>query len=144
MIDLNTATQLARELARSFLHAAVWRVAWSLPLKIVLIVAAVIFTLLVMGCEQPGPPMLSECKWDQTYSVTFAIYPNETDLRSAYEALSKAKILDRSYVKGFATLNHRSGLHTLHFLAPRGQNDHDRIETIGHELLHPVCGAWHP
>lgn len=37
---------LAQQLARSFLNAAVWRVAWSLPLKTVLLVAAILFVML--------------------------------------------------------------------------------------------------
>ena len=47
MIDMNAAIQLARSLAQSFLHATVWRVAWSLPMKTLLIIAALIFLVLV-------------------------------------------------------------------------------------------------
>lgn len=97
------------------------------------------------SCEASyGPPLESACDWEQTYSIGFAIYEDEQELRSAWEFLSKAKLLERSYVQGFATLNTRTGKHTLHFLAPRGQRDRERIETIGHELMHPACGAWHP
>ena len=105
---------------------------------------AILLPLLV-GCEPAhGPPLASECRWDDNYTVGFAVYTSESDLRSAYEFLSKARLLETSYVKGFATMNTRTGKHTLHFQEPRGQNDHDRIETIGHELMHPVCGPWHP
>jgi len=39
---------MADQLARSFLNATVWRVAWSLPLKLLLVIAAIIFVALAV------------------------------------------------------------------------------------------------
>jgi hypothetical protein len=39
---------LARQLAQSFLNAAVWRVAWNLPLGLLLVIAAIIFVALAV------------------------------------------------------------------------------------------------
>ena len=41
-------TEMGRGLMQSFLNATVWRVAWSLPLKLLLTIAAVIFLILAV------------------------------------------------------------------------------------------------
>lgn len=112
--------------------------------------------LLLAGCEPEnsyGPPLLTECDYSTPRSIVVAEYENEADLERAYKELNKDfKPRDfRSY--GFAT-HHiiRDPLtreivrefDTLHILKIRGQDDHDRIETLGHEALHSFCGAWHP
>jgi hypothetical protein len=46
---LARASQLAKELARTYLNAAVFRVVWSLPLGVVLVSAALIFLFLTFA-----------------------------------------------------------------------------------------------
>ena len=58
--------------------------------------------------------------------------------------LAESDMTREDKMQGFATYRPRLQLHTLHVLKIRGQNDHDRIETIGHELMHSYCGDWHP
>ena len=45
---LDRVRDVAMNMAHSFLHAAVWRVAMTLPMKIVLILAAAAFVVVVL------------------------------------------------------------------------------------------------
>jgi hypothetical protein len=100
------------------------------------------------GCEPKqsyGPPLASECKFEQPLAVNVVVYNTEGELRRYWETLHPGQDLPQgAEVKGLATYNTRTKVHTLHLMPIRGQNDHDRIETIGHELMHSFCGDWHP
>jgi len=107
-------------------------------------------TLLVLGfslvgCEKAsGPPLLTECNYNTPVSVNVIEYATESDLAAKFEYYNRTKLPKGAEAKGFATYNLVTQIHTLHVMKIRGQNDHDRIETIGHELMHSYCGSWHP
>lgn len=96
------------------------------------------------GCEpRQGPPLETECRFSNPISVN-VVELDERQMREKWEYYNRQKLPEGAIVKGFAIHNKATGLHTLFILKIRGQNDHDRIETIGHELMHSFCGDWHP
>lgn len=109
---------------------------------------------LLAGCEPSyGPQLETECDYSTPRSIVVVEYDNESELEKAYESLNDDFQAREVRTYGFATyhvfrdpvtLEVTNELHKLHVLKVRGQNDHDRIETIGHELMHSFCGAWHP
>jgi type IV pilus biogenesis protein CpaD/CtpE len=101
--------------------------------------------LILSSCEpSKGPKLTSECNYSTTISINVIEYDNEATMKSYYEKLKPEMKKQKYALKGFATKNTRTEVHTLHILAIRGQNDSDRIETLGHELMHSFCGEWHP
>lgn len=102
------------------------------------------------GCEPTGgPELLNDCDTKlsdgEIISVNVISYDSKSALLNAFKEINPDTDLTREDgMTGFATYRPRIKLHTLHVLQIRGQNDHDRIETIGHELMHSLCGDWHP
>lgn len=98
--------------------------------------------LWVAACSQPhGPPLLTEC---ETGKYTISIHFMDRDeLASVYER-GGGQTPERGAVLGFAAVDAVTG--EKHIMVPRvrGQDDHETIETIGHELMHIACGSWHP
>ena len=109
-------------------------------------IALLVFALALAGCEKAsGPALTSECRFEEVLAVNIVAYNTEGELRRYWESVNPGQELPKdATVKGLATYNTRTKVHTLHVMAIRGQNDHDRIETIGHELMHSFCGEWHP
>jgi hypothetical protein len=107
--------------------------------------ALFIFALVLTGCEPKpqGPPLLTECKFETPLNVNIIVLDDKA-MREKWEYYNRTKLPEGAEVKGFAIHNKATGLHTLFVLEIRGQADHDRIETIGHELMHSFCGDWHP
>ena len=109
-----------------------------------------LWLLLLAGCEPTeGPELLSDCNFKLEESAIIAVhvisYDSKSDLLKAFKEINPDTELTREdNLSGFATYRPRIQLHTLHILTIRGQNDHDRIETIGHELMHSFCQDWHP
>lgn len=105
-----------------------------------------IFAGFIVGCEKAsGPPLATECKWEEPIALNVVVYSTEGELRRYWELVNPGQNLPQgAEVKGLATYNTRTKIHTLHLMPIRGQNDHDRIETLGHELMHSFCGDWHP
>lgn len=105
---------------------------------------------LLAGCEPSyGPELENDCDTilaeSDIISVHIVTYDSEYELLKAFKEINPDTELTREdRMKGFATYRPRIQLHTLHVLKIRGQNDQDRIETIGHELMHSYCGDWHP
>ena len=115
--------------------------------KIIMAIAIVIvavFLLMIGGCEKiSGPPLATECKF--TTPVSVMVYEfDQPEMDTKWEYYNKSKLPPQVHPKGFATYNLLTRQHVLYILKIRGQNDHDRIETIGHELMHSFCGDWHP
>ena len=108
------------------------------------------FIFFAWGCEpSQGPELLNDCSetlaQSDVISVHVVTYENEGALLAAFKKINPDTELTREdKMQGFATYRPRIQLHTLHVLKIRGQNDHDRIETLGHELMHSFCGDWHP
>lgn len=106
------------------------------------------FAAFLGGCDPSvtqGPPLETECKFDQPVALNVVVYPTEDALRKYWNSLHPGQELPAgATVKGLATYNTRTKIHTLHVMPIRGQNDHDRIETLGHEMMHSFCGDWHP
>jgi hypothetical protein len=108
------------------------------------------FLFFAWGCEpSQGPELLNDCSetlaQSDIISVHVVTYENESALLKAFKEINPETELTReNRMQGFATYRPRIQLHTLHVLKIRGQNDHDRIETLGHELIHSFCGEWHP
>lgn len=105
---------------------------------------------LLSGCEPShGPELLNDCDTKLTNSEIVSVnviqYDNMSDLLKAFKEINPDTELTREdRLSGFATYRPRIQLHTLHILKIRGQNDHERIETLGHELMHSYCEDWHP
>jgi hypothetical protein len=98
----------------------------------------------MVGCEQPvGPPLETECKYDETISLN-VVELDERTMHEKWEYYNRAKLPDGARVEGFAIYNKTTKIHTLFILKIRGQKDSRRIETLGHELMHSFCGDWHP
>lgn len=116
-----------------------------------LITLGVFFWLLFLaGCEPTGgPELLNDCDTKLTNSEIISVhviqYDTTSDLLKRFKEINPDTELTRDdRMTGFATYRPRINLHTLHVLKIRGQNDDDRIETLGHELMHSFCGDWHP
>ena len=105
---------------------------------------------LIAGCEPShGPELLNDCDTKLTNSEIIAVnviqYDTYRDVLNAFKKINPdTELSDDTRMAGFATYKPRIQLHTLHILKIRGQNDHDRIETLGHELMHSYCVDWHP
>ncbi len=117
----------------------------KIMMAVVMILAFSAF-LLLASCEQPkgGPPLETECNYSTPITLTVVEYDDEKELAAQWEYYKKMKLPEGAKLEGFETINTRTGLHTLHVLKIRGQKDTRRIETLGHELMHSFCGAWHP
>lgn len=73
-------------------------------------------------------------------TITVVMYNNRGSLTRQYKRLSGERVFN---LRGFTTLNNRTGIYTLHVLmidSPRSP----ALETLGHELTHALCGDWHP
>lgn len=109
-----------------------------------------LWLLFLAGCEPSyGPELENDCAaklaQSEVINVHVVTYDNKGALLKAFKEINPDTELTREdNLTGFATYRPRIQLHTLHVLTIRGQNDQDRIETIGHELMHSVCGDWHP
>ena len=88
-----------------------------------------------------GPGLLAPCAAGP-HTVTVHLYDDPAQLRAAWERAHRRPATDQ--VLGFAGRDPVTGAHHVYAMAPRGQRDGDRIETLGHEMLHVACGAWHP
>lgn len=107
--------------------------------------ALFIFAGFLVGCEKAsGPPLLTECTFDTPLTVSVVEYATEDELANRWEYYNQMQLPEGAIPKGFATYNLVTRIHTLHVLKIRGQQDRDRIHTIGHELMHSFCGDWHP
>lgn len=96
--------------------------------------------LLLVGCSPHGPELESEC--DETeINLTVKIMDSDAIRREA-RALG-IQLENRDKLLGFATQVKDTNRHSIYVELPRGQNDHQTIETWGHELMHSVCGPWH-
>lgn len=108
-------------------------------------IAVITLSLFLASCEQPvGPPLETECKYSTPVSVYVVEYDTQSAIDDKWEYYNRTDLPEGAHAKGFATYNLVTQVHTLHVLKIRGQNDHDRIETLGHELMHSFCGDWHP
>lgn len=110
-------------------------------------VLGLISLTLFAGCEQKsyGPAFETTCKFEEPISINIAVYDSESAIRRYWESVNPGQTLPPgAEVKGLATYNTRTKVHTIHLMPIRGQNDHDRVETLGHEILHSYCGDWHP
>lgn len=118
------------------------------PGKVLMNVALIILFFLVLalsGCEKAsGPPLQTECTFETPLTVSVIEYATESELAQKWEYYNRTKLPEGAEAKGFATYNLVTKTHTLHVMKIRGQNDADRIQTIGHELMHSFCGDWHP
>jgi hypothetical protein len=115
--------------------------------KIIMAVAIIIvavFLLMLGGCEKmSGPNLETECRF--TTPISVMVYElDQSEMDSKWEYYNKIKLPPNVHPKGFSTYNLVTQQNALFVLKIRGQNDHDRIETIGHELMHSFCGDWHP
>lgn len=91
--------------------------------------------------KEHGAPLTSSCV-GQTIELTVHILPNSTAVQAAGKA--HGIDLERGRLLGFATKVTGTNRHALYVTEPRGQRDRAGIETWGHELMHAICGAWHP
>lgn len=107
--------------------------------------AALVFAAFLVGCEPKthGPELETQCKFETPLSVNVVVLDDKT-MRNKWEYYNQQKLPENVSPDGFAIYNKTTGLHTLFILEIRGQNDHYRIETLGHELMHSFCGDWHP
>ena len=106
-----------------------------------------LWLFLIAGCEPSyGPELENDCTMTtDIINVHVIEYETESELLAAFKKINPDTELTRDdNMLGFATYRPRAQLHTLHVLKIRGQNDSNRIETIGHELMHSFCGDWHP
>jgi hypothetical protein len=108
--------------------------------------ALLVFAGFLAGCEPKvgGPELLTQCTFETPLTVSVIEYATEKELADKWEYYNRTKLPEGAEAKGFATYNLVTKTHTLHILKIRGQTDSDRIETLGHELMHSFCGAWHP
>ncbi len=113
---------------------------------VIMFVAILWISSALTGCEpqQAGPPLETECDYSTPITLTVVEYDSEKEIVAQWEYYKKIKMPEGAKLEGFETINTRTGLHTLHVLKIRGQKDTRRIETLGHELMHSFCGAWHP
>lgn len=95
------------------------------------------------GCEPHGPPLTSDCRGGETIRLTVHILPSQIAVKELGESFG-IELEKRDKLLGFATQGPAADKHDLFVTLPRGQNDHQTIETWGHELMHAVCGPWHP
>lgn len=97
--------------------------------------------LVLISATAAGKDMdaLVECSTEvQTVNVT--MYTSENQMRAMYAKLG-ARWPSKG-LRGFATYNTRTKVHTLHVLRISGTNS-KHLKTLGHELLHALCGDWH-
>ena len=92
--------------------------------------------------DERGAPLTSRCV-GQTIELTVHILPNKAAIRAAGEAHG-IELEENDGLLGFATKVVDTNRHALYVTEPVGQKDRDAIETWGHELMHAICGAWHP
>lgn len=83
---------------------------------------------------------LTECG-AEVRTITVKMYSTPLAIRQAYQELTHIR---PQGLKGFATYNNRTEVHTLHVLLIAGIKSGRQIQTLGHELLHALCGDWHP
>ena len=106
--------------------------------------------LFLAGCEPShGPELMNDCDTKLTNSEIIAVnviqYDTYRDVLNAFREINPdTELSNDTRMEGFATYKPRIQLHTLHIIKIRGQNDHERIETLGHELMHSYCVDWHP
>lgn len=110
---------------------------WSLT------AAFALFMLYACENKTQGPPLETECKFSEPVSVNVVVLDEKT-MREKWEYYNRTTLPPNVSPDGFAIYNKATGLHTLFILEIRGQTDHYRIETLGHELMHSFCGDWHP
>jgi len=131
-------------------------------IKKALCMIAVLFfgTLLVVSCDQDraGPELEKPVDLEEReIVVTVTFYENQDDLIEHFfeyydPSASSRDIQDWSKdfkLLGFAltrpmeqhALNPTCDIHQLEI---RGQDDTERKQTLGHELLHCLYGEWHP
>ena len=104
--------------------------------------ALIPLVLIPVACEQKGPPLTSECR-PGTITLTVTILADRAAVKAAGEGFGiDMERGDRLY--GFATQVVGTDRHTIYVTPPAGQQDHITIEYWGHELMHAICGSWHP
>lgn len=112
-------------------------------MKKTMILLGVVLALASCEGKQAGPPLLSECNYSEPILLKVVEYDNESDLKAYYEKFLPDMRKEDYKILGFATHSLKSNIHTLHVMKVRGQTDHERIETLGHELMHSFCNEWH-
>lgn len=110
-----------------------------------LLIIAFFAILLLSSCEPGvGPKLTSECDYSTPITLNVVEHETEASLKDDYENILPWMKIENYTIGGFATKNLVTNTHTLHILKIRGQEDHERIEVLGHELMHSFCGEWHP
>lgn len=104
------------------------------------LILPIIFLTALTACRPSyGPPLETECK-SQTYTIQVSLVTQ--DAVHALYLDNGGTLRSDEQVLGFSAVD-RSGKPHIVSVAPAGQNDHEAIETLGHELLHVMCGSWH-
>lgn len=103
--------------------------------------ALVAFGLLAMTVSEiVEGEELAECATTPT-TVNVVMYESRGALSAAYRKITGERPFNLS---GFATMNTRTGVKTLHVRVIKDRRDTARLATLGHELMHALCGDWHP
>lgn len=108
--------------------------------KLIRIMLLLMLLWWLFGCGTVAPVSnISDDCLSTPQLVSVKLYDTAGEVRAAFQQLSGKT---DPYVEGFTTYNTRTQVYTLH--AKRGvirkASGHG---TLGHEVLHAVCGRWH-
>ena len=91
-----------------------------------------------IGAQDWGASLLSECN-PGTFTIEVRLYPHTDAVTAEWMANG-----GQGHVLGYTTYpDEANPNHVIHIPQMRGQLDAETLDTIGHELLHVVCGSWH-
>ena len=102
-------------------------------------------SLLLAGAAAALP---QDCSSDIEVVLKVKFYDSSRSLHVAWLDAAKINTAQHSRItlrNGFATKVRTTEreYYVLHVPVVRHERDKRRIETLGHELLHAICGAWH-